>query len=231
MPIRVTCPSCLKKFQVSEQFAGRKGPCPSCKKEITIPDPEKDKVVVHAPEVSGPKDSTGQSVLKPIARSQVRITPVQIAIIAATVATYLIVALAIRFSVQVEDKLEYPLSVLIFGSIAMGPPMAFMGYYFLKDEELGFYRGKELWGRVIGCGLLFAILWLAPLGTHYAFREYSTLALVVAVSVMFAFGGLIATGSFEMEYLTGLIVFGIYFGACILMRIIINAQALPLEST
>ena len=144
MPIRVTCPGCLKKFQVSEQFAGKKGPCPNCKKEITIPDPAKEKVTIHAPEVSGPTDSKGQSVLKPIARTQNKITPVQIAIVVATVVTFFIVAFAIRFSVEkVEDWKHYPLSVLIFGAIALGPPMAFVGYFFLKDEERGSFRGPK----------------------------------------------------------------------------------------
>lgn len=231
MPIRVTCPGCLKKFQVSEQFAGRKGPCPSCKKEITIPDPEKDQVVVHAPEVSGPTDSQGKSVLKPIARKQNKITGIQIAIIAATVITYFVVALAIRFSVEVdtENPLNYPMSVLIFGAIAMGPPMAFVGYFFLKDEERGSFRGKELWLRCAACGLLFALLWFGPEITKYGFREYSTVSLVIAVSAMFAIGGLIAAGSFELEFLMGLVLFGLYFGACVLMRVIVNAPALPLE--
>lgn len=231
MPIRVTCPGCLKVFQVSEQFAGRKGPCPNCKKEITIPDPEKDKVTIHAPEVSGPTDSTGQSVLKPIARKQSRITPVQIAIIAATVITYFIVAIAIRFSVEVDDWKDYPLSVLIFGALGLGPPVAVAGYFFLKDEERGGYATKELWLRATVCGVLFAGLWFAPMLTAYGFREYSTIALVIAVSIMFAIGGAIAAGCFELEFLMGMVLFGVYFGASVLMRWIVNAQTLPLEPT
>lgn len=231
MPIRVTCPGCLKKFQVSEQFAGRTGPCPNCKKEIKIPDPEKDKVTIHAPEVSGPKDSRGQSVLKPIARAQSKITPIQIAITAATVVTYFIVALAIRFSVDVEDWRSYPLSVLIFGAIALGPPVAFAGYFFLKDEERGSLRGKELWVRCIICGILFAALWFFPMVTAYAFREYSTMALVIALAAMFAIGGAIAAGGLELEYLMGVVHYGLYFGVSVLMRVIVKAQALPLEPT
>lgn len=231
MPIRVTCPSCLKKFQVSEQFAGRTGPCPSCKKEITIPDPEKDKVVVHTAQTQGPKDSTGKSVLKPITRQQEKITPIQIAIIVATVITYFVVALAIRFSVTVdsENPLDYPMSVLIFGAIALGPPMALAGYFFLKGEEVDGFHGKELWLRVAVCGLLFAALWFAPLLTQYGFRGYSTVSLVIAVAAMFGIGGAIAAGCFELEFLMGVVLFGLYFGASVLMRVIVKAQALPIE--
>ena len=38
MPIQVTCPSCLKRFQVSDKFAGKSGPCPNCKKSLRVPD-------------------------------------------------------------------------------------------------------------------------------------------------------------------------------------------------
>ena len=231
MPIRVTCPGCLKKFQVGEQFAGRKGPCPNCKKEITIPDPKKDKVVIETAEDMLPKDSTGQSILKPITRQQDNITSVQIAIIATVVITYFIVALAIRFKVEVdaEDPLSYPMSVLIFGAIAIGPPMALAGYFFLKDEETGSFHGKELYFRSCMCGLLFALTWIAPEITHYAFREYSTIAMVFAVVAMFGIGGAIASGSFKLAYMMGMILFGLYFGMCLLMRIIVKAQVLPLE--
>ena len=51
MPINVTCPGCLKRFSVADKFAGKKGPCPKCKKIITIPKKE-DEVVIHAPEHS-----------------------------------------------------------------------------------------------------------------------------------------------------------------------------------
>src|SRR6056297_1201645 len=73
MSIQVTCPGCLTRFQVNDKFAGKKGPCPKCKAEIMIPD-KSDEVVIHAPEHSGPKDSQGRSVLKPIEREEVRVT-------------------------------------------------------------------------------------------------------------------------------------------------------------
>ncbi|MEC8508925.1 MAG: MJ0042-type zinc finger domain-containing protein, partial [Planctomycetota bacterium] len=34
MSIRVTCPGCHARFNVSDQFAGKSGPCPKCKKTI-----------------------------------------------------------------------------------------------------------------------------------------------------------------------------------------------------
>lgn len=236
MPIRVTCPNpkCLKKFQVSEQFAGRKGPCPSCKKEITIPDPAKEKVVIHTPDTDVPKDSSGRSVLQPIFRQEVAISTVQIVAIVATVVTFLLVAIGIRFSVgsTVTNPLEYPYWPLVLGAIALGPPSVLAGYFFLKDEEIGSYQGKELWLRVSICGVIFALLWIAPVVTAYAFQwKYETVPLVIAVAVMFSIGGLVASGSLEFEFLMGMMVYCLYFGICVLMRLLISAQALPLEPT
>ncbi len=43
MPIQVTCPGCLKRFTVADKHAGKQGPCPACKKPITIPKLEEEK--------------------------------------------------------------------------------------------------------------------------------------------------------------------------------------------
>ena len=50
MAILVVCPGCTSRFTVSDQFAGRTGPCPKCKKPITVPTPEAQKVTIHEPE-------------------------------------------------------------------------------------------------------------------------------------------------------------------------------------
>jgi len=49
MAIDVICSGCLKRFQVSDQFAGRSGPCPGCKTVITIPTLE-DQLVIEESE-------------------------------------------------------------------------------------------------------------------------------------------------------------------------------------
>jgi len=93
MPIQVTCPGCKAQFNVSEKFAGKQGPCPKCKKPITIPKattpagaaaavpgappaappPE---VKIHAPEEvqKSDKSKTGRPVLKPTFHSDTRLT-------------------------------------------------------------------------------------------------------------------------------------------------------------
>ena len=39
MAIQVLCSGCGSRFAVSDRFAGKTGPCPKCKKPITIPTP------------------------------------------------------------------------------------------------------------------------------------------------------------------------------------------------
>src|SRR4051794_24230432 len=115
MAIDVTCPSCHTRFQVSEKFAGKSGPCPKCKSTIKIPE-KKDEVVIHAPEVSGPKDSMGQAVLKPIARKEVRLQTPQIVAIVGAVVMVLIVALLLRF--QFKNG-AIPPAITIVGSVVL----------------------------------------------------------------------------------------------------------------
>lgn len=38
MAIKVTCESCGKELQVSDQMAGKKGKCPACKSVLVVPD-------------------------------------------------------------------------------------------------------------------------------------------------------------------------------------------------
>jgi hypothetical protein len=97
MAIDVTCASCKTRFQVSDKFAGKQGPCPKCKKIITVPT-KKDEVVIHAPEGSGPKDSKGQLVLKPLTRKETRLTQVNIGIIVGSVILILLMSLVLRIT-------------------------------------------------------------------------------------------------------------------------------------
>ncbi len=52
MPFHFTCPYCFKKTLVDESIAGRSGPCASCGKTITVPEPPP-----RAPEAIRPVDN------------------------------------------------------------------------------------------------------------------------------------------------------------------------------
>src|SRR5947209_19819323 len=128
MAIDVTCIKCHTRFQVSEKFAGKSGPCPKCKNIIKIPD-KADEVKIHAPDDFGPKSTTGMPVFKPIARTETRLTMPQIALIVGSVLVVLIVAIVIR--VQFHGK-HVPTLIPILGSVILGPLLAFATYTFLR---------------------------------------------------------------------------------------------------
>src|SRR3954470_24171447 len=149
MAIDVTCPKCKTRFQVSEKFAGKSGPCPKCKNVIKVPE-LKEQVVIHAPEDYGPKTTTGQAVFKPIARTEVNLQVPQIAAIVGSVLVVLIAAIILR--VQFPQG-HAPLLIRVLGAVLLGPPLAFAAYTFLRDDELEPYRGTEVLLRSLACGL------------------------------------------------------------------------------
>src|SRR5437764_1703089 len=119
MAIDVTCPSCHTRFQVSEKFAGKSGPCPKCKTTIKVPE-KKDEVVIHAPEDYGPKTTTGQMVFKPIARTEVKLQVPQIAAIVGSVIVVLVGALILRSAFPDKHSAAFQ-TIMGLGAALLGP--------------------------------------------------------------------------------------------------------------
>ena len=153
MPIQVTCPSCLKRFQVSDKFAGKSGPCPNCKKSLRVPD-KSEEVVIHAPEEEGPKDSKGKSIVTPILREEVDVTKKGLFITGGAVFAVVVIAAVFRFTGGA------PLWAQILGLLALAPPLVAAGYSFVREQELEPYRGEEFRNRVLVLSGVFAGLWL-----------------------------------------------------------------------
>ncbi|HEY2250292.1 MAG TPA: hypothetical protein VGH74_04490, partial [Planctomycetaceae bacterium] len=125
MPISVVCPGCKARFNVSDKFAGKKGPCPKCKTVLTVPLAPVEEVKIHVPEeyASGGKDSKGRSVSKPIRRTETKIQPVLIALVAAIA----LVSFGLCYLTRnVPDKLP----LVIFGLSMLSPALAAAGYSF-----------------------------------------------------------------------------------------------------
>ena len=222
MAIDVTCPGCKTRFQVSEKFAGKQGPCPKCKFVIKIPE-LKDQVVIHSPELEGPKDSKGQLVLKPILRKETRLSPVQIVAIIGGVVVVLLAALILRINYAKVPDHEFPLGILIGGSILLAPLLSFAGYTFLRDNELEPYRGIELILRLIPCTIVYPGLWglfwlvfgyleLTPQLWHYG----------VAIPVLVAIGAFAAHLSLDLEPAQAGFHCGMYLGVTVVLRLILG---------
>ena len=223
MAIDVTCPACHTRFQVSEKFAGKSGPCPKCKKTIKVPE-LKEQVVIHAPEVSGPVDSKGVAVLKPISRTEVRLSTPIIAGIVGSILLVLIAAFVLRVRYPGGSV---PAALTILGAILLGPPLAFAGYTFLRDDELEPYRGTEVLVRALACGLVYAAIW----GAYWLVFGYLNWTpdwqvMAAALPAMVALGAFASQASFEFELPTGALHYSLYLIATVLLRLVLGMDIL-----
>jgi hypothetical protein len=219
MAILVVCPGCKKRFDVHDRFAGKKGPCPKCKTIIQVP-AKGEEVVVHVPQEFGPKNASGRATLKPIARTETKISPLlTAAVIVASLAT-LLVAWWLR-----SPKGDVSALWLTLGALVLAPPLAWAGYAFLRDDELEPYRGREVWLRVGICGLVYAALWgLVAIVSGYAFRgaPFEVTHMAFLIPAMVAIGAFAAWGSFELDFGVGALHYALYLGVTVLLRLIMG---------
>ncbi|RMF39509.1 MAG: hypothetical protein D6753_13645 [Planctomycetota bacterium] len=217
MAIQVTCPNCLKRFKVSDKFAGQTGPCPNCEKPIKIP-AKSDEVVIHAPEHSGPKDSQGRPVLKPIKRHETRLSPP--VWIGAITGTLLAVGVALGLRMTGEPP---PTGLLAIAAVLLAPPIVVVGYWSLLSDEIEGFAWRELLVRTSLCSAIFAGLWglYAYLPRYLTERasmaEISGIELAVYVPIMIAIGAAIAVLTLELEVMQGVALYIFYFAITFLL--------------
>jgi hypothetical protein len=221
MAIDVTCAGCKTRFQVSDKFAGKQGPCPKCKAIIKVP-AKSEQVVIHEPELAtGPKGVTGQPVFKPIAWKETRISTPQIVAIAVGVVGVLLVSLVLRIAFGGNP----PLIVLVVGSIVLAPPLAFAGYAFLRDHEFEPHRGKELALRLIAPSIVYPGLWAFYWGV-FAYLSGVNITpnwqlMCVVVPVVIAIGAFTAQASLDLELGTGALHYSVYLLTTLVLRAIL----------
>ncbi len=214
MSIRVTCPGCHVRFNVSDKFAGREGPCPKCKVVIQIPD-KSDEVVIHEQEI-GPKDSKGRLITKPVRRTETKLSGLQIAIMVAVMLGFVVGAAMLRMieASQFRDIL------LGAGAALLAVPCVYAAYSFIRDQERGAFLGRELWLRVFAVSAVYALIWFAIPLAGYAFNGEFTMTWLVGGAGMILFGALIGMVGFDFDYLSGVLHYGFYFLCCLLLRVL-----------
>lgn len=207
MAIAVVCPGCKKSFNVSDQFAGKKGPCPQCKTIITIPE-KKTEVVIHAPETEGPKGSDGRPVLRPIFREEAKVTPMMWGIIGGIAFAVLLGAVMLRVFFPDHD---IPRVVLAIGALLLAPPVALAGYSFLRDQELEPYRGNAIILRIAILSVIYVLLWgLYDWIPGLLEIDIEPMHLTFILPVMVAIGGFAAFATLDLEYGNGALHYGLY---------------------
>jgi hypothetical protein len=225
MPITVVCPGCHKRFQVSDQFAGKKGPCPKCKTVIQVP-AKSEEVVVHAPDAFGPADSKGRAVLKPIERQDTKVSPLLTVIILVSIVVVLTVAWMFR---SPDGEMTSTLSaLLVLGAIALAPPLVWGAYSFLRDAELAPFRGKELLFRVGACSAAYALLWgLVAFINWYLFdnQQLDVYHMMFIVPVIVGIGSFAAFASLDFEFANGAVHYSFYLLVTLLLAWILGVWA------
>ncbi len=228
MPINVTCPGCLTKFTVADKFAGQKGPCKKCKTIIEIPKLE-DQVIIHAPDhhEAGAVGVSGRHALKTYKRLDTKFQPLMFAAVIGIVLVMLLVALVLRG----EPK---PLWLLALGAVILGPPLAWAGYTFLRDDELEGYTGPNLWLRSLACGLVYALLWGIYLfigsqwfGSDALAKGLEIWQMIVLAVPIGAMGTMAAYVSFDLDPGSGFFHWAMYFAVTIILRLVIGLTAIP----
>jgi hypothetical protein len=212
--ILVVCPGCRKSFKVSEKFAGQTGNCPKCKHPIKVPTAQQE-VKVHAPQAfaSGGKTVSGELITKPIARKEVKVTPVAATVIAGAALLALLIA-------WIGGNRLFSSWVVIAPVLALiSPPLALAAYTFLRDDELEPYRGKALYIRAAICGIVYAMLWggfefVGAQGILSA--EMWTWLFVVPPFVVI--GGLAALAAFDLDFGNGVLHYSFYALVTIALR-------------
>jgi hypothetical protein len=231
MAIQVICPTCHTRFKVGDQHAGKTGACPKCKGPIQIP-AAGDEVIIHAPELeAGAKDAKGRSVLKPIKRKETKFKLNAALIVGGAVLLTVAIAFVLgRSKDQLEDVLTY---VLAGGAVLLGPPLAYAGYFFLRDDEKGAYEGKELLVRCLAAGAVFAATWGVYMYLDsMLFRadeneKLDIMYLGVLVAVAVGIGTFTAFVAFDFDPITAFFMFALYFVATALLRAVMGLDLLP----
>lgn len=231
MPIHVICPSCHARFKVGDQHAGKTGACPKCKGQIQIP-AAADEVIIHAPESeAGAKDAKGRNVLKPIKRKETKFQLNAALIIGGTVILTVAIAFLLGNSKdQLKDVMTYVLAV---GAIVLGPPLAYAGYSFLRDDEKGAFEGTDLLIRCLAAGLVFAATWGvytyldAMLFRTGPGEKLEIMYIGILVAVAAGIGTFTAFVAFDFEPITAFFLFAMYFVTTVILRAVMGLDFLP----
>jgi hypothetical protein len=223
MAISVVCPGCNARFKVSEKYAGKKGPCPKCKIEITVPQPEPE-VQIHAPEdfAGGGKSAQGVLITKPLKRLDAKLKPVMAAAITAGSLGMILVAwLGGKLFLEI-------LPLRIAGLVLVSPFLTVGAYGFLRDDELEAYEGRALWLRGCICAAAYAALWgiyYVLVTTRIEMTGEMWQWLMVAPPFLFL-GALAAFASLDLDWGSAAFHYAFYLLVTLLLRAAIGMQPL-----
>ena len=225
MAINVVCPGCHARFKVSDQYAGKKGPCPKCKTQIEIPQ-KSEEVVIEAPdEFGGARDETGKLVLKPIERSETQATPLLIMAVVAGVVVVFLAAWGVR-TLGADGDIPFALKAL--GAVLIAPPIAWLGYSFLRESELEPFSGTDLWLRIGICSVVYPLLWagFSAAGSYlFSARPLESWSLLMLVVPFLVLGSLTAFASLDLTPTNAFFHYAFYVLFTVVLRLVVGLPA------
>ena len=201
MPIPVTCPGCLKRFSVADKFAGKQGPCPSCKKTITIPKLE-EQVVIHARSF---RSRARRSRRTPRTQNVQKVGHE-----VSAVGVHGCHRLRAGRAPHCARNSQFgPAGVLaqVLGAIMLGPPLAWAGYTFLRDPELEAHHGGQTIDHSLNCLRprlrsslgVFVFLGARFFGDDALKKGLEIWQMIVLILPIFCTGTLAAYASFDLD--------------------------------
>jgi hypothetical protein len=215
----------MKRFKVSDKFAGMKGPCPSCKAIINIP---KASVKIHgADEIDKGKNvggtnaasATNRPTPTPISRLNFDFDPKE-------VKKYALITLGFfLFAFLVGLVVPRGLILNIIGTIGLCVivfPITLFGYQLLRDrEELFMLAGTDLYKTTGTCAAIYAIVWIAfEIFAWYMRADYIFIWVYFAAFAMFA--ALLGHAILDITFGNSTLHFLIFFFVVLILRGVSN---------
>ncbi|MFM8733844.1 MAG: hypothetical protein ACKOC8_01410 [Pirellulales bacterium] len=215
MPISVICNGCKARFSVSDQFAGRTGPCPKCKQPIKIPEVAVKAVTIHEPDAPVASSAgIGRAPLAPIRRTDRPVPPLAFA---ATAAGLLVLAGLAWITGMTAGPEGMPGWLLLASAFVIAIPCVLLGYAAVRNRELEPFRGRALLARALVCAAVYAGLW-AVKGALPA-EATAELWQWLYLGPMFVISGAIAAlAAFELDWGSAVAHFSLYAMVTALLR-------------
>jgi len=207
MPIQVVCPGCKGRFTVSDQFAGRTGPCPKCKQPIKVPTPAAQSVTIHEPEAPATTSAgTGRVPTAPLKSTERPVSSLMFWLVGAGAVACVVLALLARVAWRPG---EAPVWFLAAAAVALAGPCVAIGYRLVRDRELEPWKGRAFAVRAAICALVYAGLW-GVRGFVPAEMTTEMWQWLYVAPIFFGIGALGAFASLDLEWGSAVAHFSLY---------------------
>lgn len=198
----------MTSFEVGDQFAGQKGPCPKCGHIIEIP---KVQVVVHAPDevVQDGKTTRVGKETRPIEQKRFEFSTT--GLLLSLLGILLVFGAAFGVGLAKSAVLSGIVGAVAVFAIAF--PIARFGYMLVRDaDDLEKLEGSELTQKSLFAALVFGGSWIVfELFVAFLGSQGLTAALLlIPVAIVGSFGALIF---FDCNFGKALLVYAV-FAAC-----------------